>query len=85
MKAVVGSGLLPVLEDKNNPITLFVPYNQAFKGFDYAAISKDRVALQSMFHIIPYLFNYKILNLNYMSNTIHRLCKLPHRKWHVLQ
>jgi uncharacterized surface protein with fasciclin (FAS1) repeats len=47
LSAVVDSGLLSFLEDKNSPVTLFLPYNEAFKGFDYTAIANDVQALQS--------------------------------------
>jgi len=60
---VVDSGLLSFLEDKNSPVTLFLPYNEAFKGFDYTAIANDVQALQN-------LVNYHIVNGTYYSNGL---------------
>jgi len=46
LKAVIDSGLLPYFQE-DYPITVFIPYDAAFKSVDYAAIAKDPNALKS--------------------------------------
>jgi len=60
MTAAVESGLLPMFQDADTPMTAFIPYNPAFKVFDYESIAGNVPAIQNF-------VNYHIVNGTYYS------------------